>query len=164
MLASSLVTAVLAGSMQLASTRVCLLHATVEFSKVHLKYELADTHLKKSIVVAPPIDCKTGKFLRPNNLNDSVKWLDLSLPIEYKMSALKGPYINTYKHGGFAVSAERDLGDFFSRIWGLDNQTFCRTISTKDPENRASTCFMKILEEWRKGYEETPATSSLPIK
>ena len=160
MFAVALIPFALAGTMQPAHARVCLQLDMVRFTAVHLRFEVSGKAVQDRILVKVPIDCKTDGYRIPKSLREGIELLDMALPLEYKLSALKGTYLNTYKYGDFAVSAERDLGTFFSQIWKLDDASFCKAVDPKDPENQRSTCFMKILDAWRAGYRGLPESSS----
>lgn len=110
---------------------------------------------KGSIVLRQFADCKTGKPLVPLSLPESLNWLDMALPFDFKKGLTGGDYINPYVYTEYGSSVDDDLYDHFTEVWQLGPKSaVCREPAVADVMKREEFgCFTVLLGMLRDGYK-----------
>lgn len=135
--------------------RMCLQEERIKISEVNAKIELADRKARvASIVVKLPVDCRTRKYLVPDNYITAVDWLDVALPIELKASLLYGEYAEPAQTSNYGVSVMSDIHQNIGRRWGLGkkNATCAAPIIQGRSKEYETPCFYVLIDLLRERY------------
>jgi hypothetical protein len=132
---------------------LCLRSEDVAIAELWPPVHLATaSHPREKITIRLPVDCHTREWRKPASVDEAVEWLDLGLPLDFKLAALKGDYIDPYLWGGYGASTNRDLSIVFYRAWKLEtNSPFCSSIRSISVRPDAG-CFDKLVYRWREEY------------
>lgn len=157
MIATVLLTILLAPACKADAAMICLKQVDVAIKTLDPPIRLStDPKRKDKITLNMPVECKDGHILKPESFAEAETWLDMALPLDFKIGMSGGDYLNPYIYTLYGSSVEDQLYDYFTSQWRLDdNSLACKTApvdSAIEPEG--NTCFYQIIDDLRMKYKK----------
>ena len=134
---------------------MCLHEERIKITKVYGRIELADRPPRvASIRVRLPVDCRSGAYLVPNNYEQAIEWLDISLPMDLKVALLDGEYANPFRTSNYGESVMGDLFFYITDRWKLtEASAVCAVSAIQDRIQPYETpCFFALIDILRETY------------
>lgn len=156
MTAGLLLTVLLAPACKADTAPICLKQVDVAIKTLDPPIRLStDPERKDKITLNMPVECNDGHILKPASFAVAETWLDMALPLDFKVGMTGGDYLNPYMYTLYGSSVEDQLYDYFTGQWQLGaNSPACKN-APADPtiEPAGNTCFYQIIDDLRMKYK-----------
>jgi hypothetical protein len=133
----------------------CVQTIELKTSRVHPRITFTEVAKNKKEIVKlnVAIKCKNKKIIKPKTVQQAVEYLDLMLPIDFKVGLIhKKSAITIYLTSPYGVSVINDLHNFLYKPWGLNKKKNICYPSGNQSED-SEECYYLLINELVSQYK-----------